>query len=183
MALLQIDTIHVVARSPYLVLFSRLGDYDARWLDASLERGEIFETWAHEACFAPMVDWGLLRRRNLHAQHWALRHAQRTRVTHGDEMARLLAHVRERGAVRASEFERKQKAASGWWEWKDEKRWLESLFALGDLMIARRERFQRVYDLSERVLANAAVAPGGVPGEAEAVREMRVRAVRALGIT
>ncbi len=33
MALLQIDTINVVARSPYLVLFSRLGSYpQAGWM-------------------------------------------------------------------------------------------------------------------------------------------------------
>ena len=28
MAALQIDTIHIVARSPYLALWSRLGEYD-----------------------------------------------------------------------------------------------------------------------------------------------------------
>ena len=54
MQLLQIDTIHVVARSPYLVLFSRLGAYPSRWLDEALERGRIFECWVHEACFAPI---------------------------------------------------------------------------------------------------------------------------------
>ena len=72
-------------------------------------------------------------------------------------MDRLLAHIREHGAVKASDFERKQKGAAGWWGWKDEKRWLEACFALGDLMIARRESFQRVYDLTERVLATARV--------------------------
>jgi uncharacterized protein YcaQ len=36
MAQLQIDTIHVVARSPYLVLFSRLGPYASEWLDEHL---------------------------------------------------------------------------------------------------------------------------------------------------
>ena len=40
MALLQIDTISVVARSPYLVLFSRLGHYDPRWLEQLLAAGE-----------------------------------------------------------------------------------------------------------------------------------------------
>ena len=42
MALLQIDTISVVARSPYLVLFSRLGQYEPRWLEqlVGLETGE-----------------------------------------------------------------------------------------------------------------------------------------------
>ncbi|MCC7255468.1 MAG: winged helix DNA-binding domain-containing protein, partial [Dokdonella sp.] len=39
MRVLQIDTIHVVARSPYLVLFSRLGDYRPQWLDEALAEG------------------------------------------------------------------------------------------------------------------------------------------------
>ena len=47
MELLQIDTIHVVARSPYLELFSRLGDYPMAWLDQALAAGHVFETWAH----------------------------------------------------------------------------------------------------------------------------------------
>ena len=55
MQLLQIDTIHVVARSPYLVLFSRLGPYEPRWLDELLEARALFECWAHEACFAPIA--------------------------------------------------------------------------------------------------------------------------------
>ena len=61
MRLLQIDTIHVVARSPYLVLFSRLGSYERTWLDDLLARGRVFECWAHEACFAPMRDYALHR--------------------------------------------------------------------------------------------------------------------------
>src|SRR5471032_2256837 len=51
MALLQIDTISVVARSPYLVLFSRLGHYPPEWLEEALAAGKLFEYWAHEACF------------------------------------------------------------------------------------------------------------------------------------
>jgi uncharacterized protein YcaQ len=65
MAQLQIDTIHVVARSPYLVLFSRLGTYPQQWLDEHLADGKLFEYWSHEACFVPTEDYGLLRRRML----------------------------------------------------------------------------------------------------------------------
>ena len=49
MSLLQIDTINIVARSPYLVLFSRREIIHAQWLDESLARGELMEYWAHEA--------------------------------------------------------------------------------------------------------------------------------------
>ena len=56
MAQLQIDTIHVVARSPYLVLFSRLGDFAPQWLDEHLAEARLFEYWSHEACFLP-GDW------------------------------------------------------------------------------------------------------------------------------
>jgi hypothetical protein len=54
---LQIDTIHAVARSPYLVLWSRLGAYDPRWLTDLLAERAIFEYWSHEACFLPIDDY------------------------------------------------------------------------------------------------------------------------------
>src|SRR4028118_1857166 len=59
---LQIDSISVVARSPYLVLWSRLGSYEPRWLDELLAEGRLFEGWAHAACFVPIGDYGLYRR-------------------------------------------------------------------------------------------------------------------------
>ena len=39
MGVLQIDSIAVVARSPYFVLWSRLGRYEPRWLDELLAEG------------------------------------------------------------------------------------------------------------------------------------------------
>jgi uncharacterized protein YcaQ len=184
MRLLQIDTIHVVARSPYLVLFSRLGDYERRWLDELLARGRIFECWAHEACFAPMSDYALHRGQfAARSGHWAHKHAARMHRDHRAGMDKLLAHVREHGAVKSSDFARPEqtKGSAGWWGWKDEKRWLEAWFALGELMVARRDNFQRVYDLRERVLARAHVDAHAL-APAEVAHEFLVGAVRALGI-
>src|SRR6266542_5018248 len=62
MCFLQIDTINVVARSPYLVLWSRLGDYKPEWLDELLAEGALFEDWAHAMCFIPIEDYPLYRR-------------------------------------------------------------------------------------------------------------------------
>lgn len=187
MRLLQIDTIHVVARSPYLVLHARLGDYSPEWLEQALEHGRLAECWAHEACFVPASDVGLHRAwRTQRGGHWAHRHALRMRQAHGEQMEALLQHVREQGPVRAADFQREDSGVSGWWEWKPEKRWLEAWFASGELMVTRRERFQRVYDLAERVLARLD-PPLRAADEALSPDALRRRfvldSVRALGVT
>ena len=183
MRLLQIDTINVVARSPYLVLFARLGDYEPRWLDDLLARGKIFECWAHEACFAPMSDFALHRHPSpLRAGHWAHKHAATARREHRDEIAGLIAHIRANGAVKSADFDRAGKGG-GWWNRSLEKRWLETAFAQGELMIARRDNFQRVYDVAERVLARVALSMDAPRlGETQLRREFAMGAVRALGI-
>ncbi|EYC51927.1 hypothetical protein AZ34_13235 [Hylemonella gracilis str. Niagara R] len=153
MALLQIDTIQVVARSPYLVLFSRLGPYDPAWLEQTLAEGAIYEYWAHEACFVPTRDYGLLRHRMLDPSGMGWKFSVRWMETHHKDIEALLAHIRAQGPVRSADFERKGAAkGTGWWDWKPEKRHLEVLFTTGRLMVAERRNFQRVYDLAERVL-------------------------------
>src|SRR5262245_61456778 len=57
--MLQIDSISVVARAPYFVLWSRLGDYDPRWLDDLLEEAALFEHYASANCFLPIEDYPL----------------------------------------------------------------------------------------------------------------------------
>ncbi|MHA6204064.1 winged helix-turn-helix domain-containing protein [Dyella soli] len=154
MRLLQIDSIHVVARSPYLVLHSRLGNYQPQWLDDALSEGRLAECWAHEACFVPAADLPLHQAwRRQRSMHWAHKHAERMHSEHREGMDGLLARIREHGAARAADFEGERGGAGGWWSWKPAKRWLEAWFALGELMVTRRERFQRVYDLADRVLA------------------------------
>jgi len=186
MGVLQIDTIHVVARSPYLVLFSRLGAYPHAWLDDALAQGEVFETWAHEASLAPMADLQAHRLFNAQARaHWGLKGAQKLQATQRKALDALLTHIRTHGPVKASDFGRPEGTASAWWGWKDEKRWLEALFATGELMVARREKFHRVYDLAERVAPQLAEpADSQKPLSHHAVRLQFIeQTVRALGIT
>ncbi|WP_296509479.1 crosslink repair DNA glycosylase YcaQ family protein [Rhodoferax sp.] len=183
MALLQIDTIHVVSRSPYLVLHSRLGDYPREWLEDTLAGGAMFETWAHEACFAPAADLHLHRAYNRHARrHWGLAKGEKTAAAQRPHLDKLLDHIRTHGPVKSSDFERPEGTGGAWWGWKDEKRWLEALFALGELMIARRENFHRVYDLSERVAPQLLhPAPELDPATLDAA--LIEKAIAALGLT
>jgi uncharacterized protein YcaQ len=181
MQVLQIDTIHVVARSPYLVLWSRLGSYEPRWLDELLAEGKLFEYWSHEACFLPIEDYALYRRRMIAPGSWGWKYSHEWVSKHMGEVKGVLDAIRERGPVRSSDFTRTDGKRGGWWEWKPEKRALEMLFTAGELMIARRHNFQRLYDLRERVLPFWDDA--NLPPRDEARRSMTLKAVRALGIT
>lgn len=177
MGALQIDTIHVVARSPYFVLWSRLGAYPPRWLDELLAEGALFEGWSHAACFLPIEDYGLYRRRMLDGA--ARSHAWI--AAHADLVGRVLTRIREHGGVRAADWARTDGRTGTWWDWKPEKQALEHLLDHGDLMIARRTAtFERVYDLRERVL------PGwddrDTPTREEMCRALVLNAVRALGV-
>jgi len=180
MGALQIDTIQVVARSPYFVLWSRLGDYEMRWLDELLAEGRLFEYWAHEACLLPIEDYPLYRHRMIDPQSMGWKYSHEWIKAHCQDVNRLLKHIRERGPVRSADFTRTGNSAGGWWGWKPEKRALEMLFTAGELMIARRHNFQRVYDLRERVLPSWEDSQLHPPDEAR--RALILKAVRAMGI-
>ncbi len=183
MHVLQIDTISVVARSPYFVLWSRLGAYEPTWLDALLAEGAIFEYWAHAACFIPTEDYPLYR---YNMRELALTGSKRTAerlVTHARELKTMLVHIRKIGPVRTLDFERPEGAkGNGWWDWKPEKVLLETLFTAGELMVTRREQFHRIYDLRERVLPKTLLNDDNALTRDEVELEWTVKAVHALGI-
>lgn len=181
MALLQIDTISVVARSPYLVLYSRLGHYDPAWLDAALASGQLFEYWAHEACFVPSEDYRLLRHRMLDPAQMGWKYPQRWLEQHQDAVNTILEQIRQHGPVRSADFKRSGGKGDGWWDWKPEKRHLEVLFTLGQLMVKERRSFQRVYDVAERVMPDWSDARD-LPSVEAAQRDMVRHSCRALGV-
>jgi uncharacterized protein YcaQ len=180
MGVLQIDTISVVARSPYLVLWSRLGDYEPVWLEEHLAEGKLFEYWAHEACFVPIEDYRLYRHRMLDPSAMGWKYSESWMRERAGEVEAVLSHIRINGPTRSSDFERTDGQSGGWWGWKPEKRSLEVLFTSGALMIARRHNFQRVYDLAERV--HPSWDEASTPPEQLVQREFVLRAVKALGI-
>lgn len=181
MSLLQIDTINVVARSPYLVLFSRLGAYPMSWLEEALSRGNLFEYWAHEACFVPREDYALLRHRMLNPQALGWKYNAAWAEQYREELNAMLAFIASNGPVRAADFDAAPGHQSGWWAWKPHKRHLENLFSAGELMVSERRNFQRVYDLRQRVLPDWDDARDGLRDE-DALHGMLSNSVRSLGI-
>ena len=187
LGLLQIDSVNVLVRAHYLPLFSRLGPYDAALLDQVAYAGRaraLFEYWGHEASLLPVASHPLLR--------WRMARAEAGRGLYGrlHKFARLrrpfvqevLAEVTDRGPIAASELSRGGRGGSGsWWAWSDGKAALEWLFWVGRVTTAARRRFERVYDLPERVLPEHVLA-AAIPSEDEAHRALLRHAARALGV-
>lgn len=183
MYLLQIDTINVVARSPYLVLWSRLGHYRPEWLDELLAEGNLFEYWAHAMCFIPIEDYPYYRRRMLDSiqnKTWPFKWAVKWSQEHSKVLKKVRTHLQKKGAVRSAEFENASHVAGGWWNWKEEKDALEMMLLTGEVMVARRQNFQRVYELRERILPD--LDDAALPSSEELHRTFTLRAVHALGI-
>jgi hypothetical protein len=178
MHLLQIDSINVIARSPYLVLWSRLGDYNPRWLDDLLAEGAWFEYWSHAACFLPIEEYPLYR--HLY-ESWVGGGARKWLDEHRRVAKTVLDHIRAHGEARSSDFERSGGQKTKWFDWKDEKIALEYLFLSGELMVRRRHNFQRVYDLRERVFAGSEELPAIAPAEAH--DQFVLNTIQALGVT
>jgi uncharacterized protein YcaQ len=183
----QIDSVNVLVRAHYLPAFSRLGPYDRGLLDraawgAKRER-RLFEYWAHEASLLPLAMHPLLR--------WRMASAERGEIGWGSlkayagerrsEADAILARIRSEGPLAASDFE-EGRGRGGWWEWGDTKRALEWLFWAGLITTAtRRASFERVYDLTERVIP-AAILALPTPAEADSKRALVAKAAEALGI-
>lgn len=180
MSLLQIDTINVVARSPYLVLFSRLGAYPQQWLDDALANGDLMEYWAHEACFLPRSDFALVRHRMLNPESMGWKFNAKWMTTHEADVNALLDYIEQHGPVRSADFTH-PKSSSGWWEWKPHKRHLEGLFTAGKVMVVERRNFQRVYDLMSRAMPLWNDQQHSL-SQAEAEKHMLLNSARSLGI-
>jgi uncharacterized protein YcaQ len=177
----QIDTIAVVRRAHHHTLWVRTPGYHPDMLhELQASDRRVFEYWAHAAAYLPMRDYRFSLPRmgwesgpDGRAREWL--NANRKVAEH------VLSRIRAEGALAAADFEdtRSRKRRS-WWDWKPAKRALESLFSTGELMVTERRNFQRIYDLTERVL------PAGVdtrmPSHEEATRFRIGKLLRSMGL-
>ncbi len=184
LAVVQIDSVNVVSRSHYLPYLSRLGAYRRPVLDDFTgRRHEVFEYWAHEASYLPVRLHPYLRWRMAAAEEHAWGSMVGIQRERPGYVAEVLDRVREAGPTRASDLDEPRPDRPGsMWNWHAGKVALEWLFYTGALTArARTASFERVYDLTERVLP-AAVLQTPTPEPADAVRELVRTAARALGV-
>lgn len=165
MGFVQIDSINIVERAHHLTLAARLQGYRPAMLQRLLERERrLFEHWTHDASAIPTdwYPWWKVRferhRRRVLEHPWWLERV-------GPEPQRVCDHVRERivreGPLMAKDFEDERPAGTDktWWGWKPQKAALEYLWWTGELAVAARVSFHKVYDLAARTYPAAHAAP------------------------
>ena len=154
----QLDSINVVERAHHHILYTRLHRYAPGSLAMLQRRGDLFEHWTHDASFIPSA-W---------FPHWRHRFAKfewnawlRSRIGPNPRttLDGVLERIRRQGALRARDFEQNGARAGTWWDWRPAKAALEYWWRRGELAIPRRERFEKVYDLTERVLPGVHALP------------------------
>ena len=148
---LQLDSIPVSgARTHGLVLASRLSGFDARFADSLLQHGEpLFEYWGHEASWLPMDLYPVFGfRRQEFSVHpwWGDLLGKNPKAT--DE---ILRRFDRDGPLHSKDFEGARKAGS-WWSLQTAKKVVSALWSAGHVCVVERRGFQRIYDLTERVI-------------------------------
>lgn len=149
----QLDSVNAVERAHHMILFSRAAKYKREHLHAlHHDTRDLFEHWTHDASLILIEFY----------PHWHHRFDDaKSRLNHprwasriGDDadkvIKRVRAHIRKHGETLAREFE--DKGGGGWWGWGPSKTALEFLWRTGELAITRRDGFEKVYDLSARVI-------------------------------
>ncbi len=180
----QIDSINVIERAHHLILASRLDGYEPRMLHRLLEKNRtVFENWTHDASVIPSEWLGHWRirfdrfRARARTSTWWQQHFS---ATQDQVMTHVIDRITREGPLKAADFQGGDTKAGAWWDWKPQKAALEILWRSGTLAISARENFHKVYDLTERVLADFVDLP--VPGDREHVHWACTTAIDRLGI-
>lgn len=186
---IQIDAVNVLARTQLIVPFSRQGGFAAPALLAMSGPGRPwFEYWGHAASLLPVEAFGLFRwrmddfRRDM--GHDGKLHAGRRawRQAHASYLSQVLAEVSDKGPLAASGLSEPRRQSGTWWDRRSTgRRALELLFADGVVTAWRNTAFERVYDLTERVLGPE-VLDAPAPAAHDAKKELICWAARCLGV-
>ena len=154
----QIDSVNTVERAHHMILHARNRTYRPKQFERLLEKDRaLFENWTHDASAIPTKFYPYWNHRfRLNAVHLRERWRKFRRPGFEQEAGSVLTRIATDGPVMARELGgEKPKNADGWWDWHPSKTALEYLWRTGALAVCRREGFQKVYDLTERVIPEA----------------------------
>jgi uncharacterized protein YcaQ len=186
---LQLDPINAVARSPLLVLWSRVGKFDVAHLDHLLWKERcLFEYWAHAASIVLTEDYPIhhARMRTFPKSRTEGTWSQRIRQFMQDN-AQLHDHILDsltkNGPMFSRQFEDESRSgwdSSGWTSGRNVSRMLDFMWIGGEIMVAGRNGGQKQWDLTERCLPDW--TPRDILDEHDVVYRAAQTSLRALGV-
>ncbi|HJQ13951.1 MAG TPA: crosslink repair DNA glycosylase YcaQ family protein, partial [Anaerolineales bacterium] len=148
---LQLDPLQIIARSHDIQLHSRVLDYTpGMWEEVTYQKRKFFD-WGGWLAVRPMDElphWRVVMRRE---------RDQATRVhsmgrEHAEAVDEMLQVLKERGTVSNRDFQMATRTRTESYRGrKDSALALYYLWRVGDVMTHHRERFERVYALTETV--------------------------------
>ena len=178
---IQVDTIAVIERAHHHTIWTRVPSYHPEMLDELQAKDrKVFEYWGHAASYLPMKDYRfyLPKMRTNLSEHprW-----QKWADNNKKLLSQVLKRIRNEGPLGTSDFADSRKKKRGtWWDWKPAKTTLETLHTTGELMVCARRKFERVFDLTERVLPKGIIRK--MPSQEELVHFAIHRALKAHGL-
>jgi uncharacterized protein len=183
----QLDPISVVARSPLLVLRSRLPTFRPAHLERVVYRDRsMFEYWAHAASIVLTEDLPIHR--------YQMRNYPRVATPWGRRTARwmeqnaklrrsILSDLRRNGPLRTRDLEDHadvQWESTGWTRARNVDQMIRFLWVQGKVFVADRRGLEKWWDLAERVLPDD--APTERLRDVDVTRRAAELSLRALGV-
>ncbi len=158
---LQLDPLQIIARSHDITLHSRVLDYTpGMWEEVTYQQRKFFD-WGGWLAARPMDElpyWRVIMRREREHNSRLIAIAR----DHAEAIAEMRTVLQERGVVSNRDFEMATRTRTQSYRGrKDSALALYYLWLTGEVMTHRRERFERVYALTE------AVAPAHLIGESD----------------
>lgn len=153
----QIDSIQWVERAQHMTLFARNQTYRPQHLKKLIEKERrLFEHWTHDASIIPAEFYPYWKHRfRRKKEKTAAKFQDWQGPGYLDHCGSLMERVRTNGAIRSRDLERETSGKQEMWQWHDGKAALEYLWHTGELCIAAREGFQKVYDLAHHGVGEA----------------------------
>ncbi len=182
MGYVQIDSINVINRAHHHTLWARYPQYKNDDIyRAQAQDKSVFEYWGHAMSYLPMSDYRYyLPYKNYFNDPYGKWEKDR-HEKYGHLMQPALERIQKEGPMATRDFVSESQPHKGtWWDWRPIKVALELLFWQGKIMVAERKNFQKIFDLTERVLPDGVDATR--PNDEELGRFLVKRALQAYGL-
>jgi uncharacterized protein YcaQ len=184
LGLIQLDSVPVIARTQYIVPFSRLGPHEPDLLDKIAYRDDHWiEDWTHQASLVPVTTEPNLR--------WMKQRVLETKLSKGwskfvknkeKYIKSVYDQVLASNGLLASELEDPRPNTGEWWNSRSEgANALSWLFRIGEVGIRREGNFTKRFHVTEDIVPAEILNQPDPPVE-DAQRDLVAQSAVALGI-